>query len=225
MRWRPLVLMATVGVVVALWASPAMAKGPDQATITGPGLDEPIVVSGYGEPGSGYELSELADGSGLFLVMFEPADPSVVSEAPDGPFGPKFELTFRVPDGDETASTVRQDIYPQAAGGPVTYTEAGQDVFGMTTRGGWYRTPPSFADLLERLGVPAAASSGQSQAEPVAAPEPGNPAAPASPRLPVAAIVAAAIVLAGAGLGWWRVNAKRPLPRHPAAGQQGASAG
>jgi hypothetical protein len=205
-----------------------MAKGPDQATITGPGLDEPIVVSGSGEPGSGYELSDLADGSGLFLVMFEQTDRRVVSEAPDGPLGPKFELSFRVPDGTDTASTVRQELYPQAAGGPMTYTEAGQAVFGMTTRGGWYRTPSSFAELLVRLGVPATAT-GQSHAEPVAAPEPGTPTTPARSGLPiVATIVAAAVVLiAGIMLGWRRVSAKRsrPIPGHAAVGQPGASAG
>jgi hypothetical protein len=219
--------MAMVGSVVLLWASPAMAKGPDQATITGPGLAEPIVVNGPGEPGSGYELSELADGSGLFLAMFEPADPLLLSEAPAGPLGPKFEISFRVPDGNETASTVRQELYPQAAGGPVTYTEAGQVVFGRVTGEGWYRTPPSYSDLLERLGVPAAAG-GESPAEQVAAPEPGT-APPTTSGWPVVlAIIAAAVaVLAGVVLAWWWLKAKRPrsLPRHPAVGQHGASVG
>jgi hypothetical protein len=227
MRRRALVVMATVGVVVFGWASPAMAKGPDQATITGPGLAEPIVVAGYGEPGSRDGLGELADGSGLFLVMFEPSNPRLVSEAPEGSLGPKFEISFRVPDATETGSTVRQDLYPQASGGPVTYTEAGQAVFGVTTQGGWYRAPASFATLLERLGVPLV-DAGQAQAEPVVARAPGTPAEPTTPGLPiVAAIVASVVALAGIAFGWWRVSAKRSraLPRHAGVGQPGASAG
>ena len=117
MRWRPLMFMATVGFVIIAWASPAMAKGPDQATITGPGLDKPVVVTGFGEPGSGDKLGELADGSGLFLVMFgsDGSARTIVSEAPTGDLGPKFQLSYRVPDGTEAGSTVRQDLYP--AGG------------------------------------------------------------------------------------------------------------
>jgi hypothetical protein len=191
-------------------------------------LDEPIVVTGFGEPGSGHDLSNLADGSGLFLVMFEPSDRRVVSEAPEGPLGPKFEISFRVPDGDGTASTVLQELYPQASGGPVTYTEEGQEVFGMTTRGGWYRTPASFSGLLERLGVPAVAASGQSQAEPFAAPEPAD-AAPTTSGLAIVATIVAAVaaVIGGGMLAWWRVNVKRSrsLPRRPVVGQHGASAG
>jgi hypothetical protein len=220
--------MAMVGSVVLLWASPAMAKGPDQATITGPGLAEPIVVSGDGEPGSGYELSELADGSGFFVALFEPANPRLLSEAPDGPLGAKFEITFRVPFGTEGASTLRQELYPQAAGGPVTYTEAGQAVFGRITGEGWYRTPSSYSDLLERLGVPTAAG-GDSAPEQVAAPEPASPAPPTTSVRPIvlAIIAAAGAVLAGVVLAWWWLRAKRPrsVPRHPAIGQPGASAG
>jgi hypothetical protein len=198
-----------------------MAKGPDQATITGPGMDEPIVVSGYGEPGSGSDLGELADGSGLFLVMFEPTDRRVVSEAPDGALGLKFELTFRVPDGTDTAPTVRQELYPHAAGGPVTFTEAGQAIYGMRTSGGWYRTPASFSRLLERIGVPAA--TGQLPAEPVAAPESADPTAPTTPVFAIIGAIAAAVVLVGVAFGWRRVHTRRS--RHPAVGQHGLSAG
>ncbi len=46
MRWRALAVAAVVGVIVLGTASPALAKGPDQATVTGPGLSHPIVVAG-----------------------------------------------------------------------------------------------------------------------------------------------------------------------------------
>ena len=212
MRWRPLVFVATVGFVVIAWASPAMAKGPDQATITGPGLDKPIVVTGYGEPGSGDGLGELADGSGLFLVMFgsDGSNRSVVSEAPSDQLGPKYQLSYRVPDGTNEGSTVRQDLYPLAAGGPVTYTEAGQAVFGNRTTGGWYQAPPSFGRMLGQLGVPTSAV-GAAQPEPAATAQRGSAPtpAPAMAGLPIGWIVVVAVVLFGLLLGWWRFIARR----------------
>ena len=51
-------------------ATPAFAKGPSQARITGPGLVRAIVVSGNGEPGEQGRLANLAEQTGLFTVMF-----------------------------------------------------------------------------------------------------------------------------------------------------------
>ena len=51
-------------------ATPAFAKGPSQASITGPGLVRAIVVSGNGEPGEQGRLANLAEQTGLFTVMF-----------------------------------------------------------------------------------------------------------------------------------------------------------
>jgi hypothetical protein len=161
MRWRALVVLATAGLVVLVTAGPALAKGADQATIVGPGLTRPIVVgadgAGGGEPGSGGPLATLSEGSGLFLAMFGSGSgggPGLASRQPDGPLGPKYELTYRVPNGDPTPATLTQDLYPLAAGGPLTYTRAGQPAFGGTAVGGWYRAPAGFAALLATLGVP-----------------------------------------------------------------------
>jgi hypothetical protein len=205
--------MATVGFVVMAWASPAMAKGPDQATITGPGLEKPIVVSGFGEPGNGDRLGVLAEGSGLFLVMFgsDGLSRHVVRLAPTGALGPKFQLSYRVPDGTVAGSTVRQDLYPQAAGGPVTYTESGQAVFGTTTRGGWYHAPANFGSVLGQLGVPTN-SVGQGQPEPAAVAQPNSQPVPATPGFPlIATVVVVVVVLAGVLLGWWRFIARRSM--------------
>jgi hypothetical protein len=222
MRSRPLVFVATVGFVVIAWASPATAKGPDQATITGPGLEKPIVVSGFGEPGSGDRLGVLAEGSGLFLVMFgsDGSNRHVVGQAPTGPLGPKFQLSYRVPDGTEAGSTVRQDLYPQAAGGPVTYTESGQAVFGTRTRGGWYQAPANFGKVLSQLGVPTNAVGPQAQPEPAEVAQPASQPVAATPGFPIAAtILIVVVVLAGVLLGWWRFVARRsPVPsRHATA--------
>src|SRR5262245_14415345 len=153
---RVFAVMALVTVAVLATATPAAAKGPDQATITGPGLAHPIVVAGYGEPGSTDYLGQLSEGSGLFPAVFGgdgPGGTALAAAPPAGPLGPSNELTYRIPDGTVSGATVRQDLYPSAPGGPVTYTQAGQSVFGTRSRAGWYRAPESFGRLLMRLGV------------------------------------------------------------------------
>ena len=165
MWWRALVVAATAGVLVLVSAGPALAKGADRATISGPGLAGPIVVDAGGdgsggEPGSGGRLATLGDGSGLFLAMFgADGGQRLADQQPAGALGPRYELSYRVPDGSANPATVTQDLYPAAAGGPVSYTRAGQAVFGGTTSGGWYRAPASFAALLTTLGVPGATAA------------------------------------------------------------------
>src|SRR2546428_13762064 len=51
-------------------ATPALAKGPSQARITGPGLAHAIVVTGSGEPGQPGRLGTLAEQTGLFISLF-----------------------------------------------------------------------------------------------------------------------------------------------------------
>ena len=53
-------------------ATPALAKGPSQARVTGPGLVHAVVVSGDGEPGQQGMLAALAGQTGLFTVLFGP---------------------------------------------------------------------------------------------------------------------------------------------------------
>ena len=182
MRWRALVVAAVAGLLVLLSGGPAMAKGADRATISGPGLAAPIVLDdgdggGGGEPGSGGNLATLGEGSGLFLAMFGADGGRRLDQSqPAGALGPRYELAFRVPDGSPAPSTVSQDLYPEAAGGPVTYTRAGQQVFGSTTTGGWYRAPASFPALLAKLGVPGVSAS--------VAPSAAAPSAPAAGAAP-----------------------------------------
>jgi hypothetical protein len=154
---RICVVAAVAGLAVLMMAGPAAAKGADQATITGPGISTPIVVGGDGEPGSTEGLGQLGDASGLFVAMFGPDSSGAMalsSTAPTGPLGPRFELTYRVPGGNPKPDTLKQDAYPLAAGGPVTFTAAGQPVLGTRTTGGWYRAPDTFRSLLTSLGVP-----------------------------------------------------------------------
>jgi hypothetical protein len=206
MRWRMPVFISTLGVIVLAWASPALAKGPDQATITGPGLARPIVIAGYGEPGSVGNLGELADGSGLFVAMFGPdGENQLVIAAPAGTLGPRYDLTYRVPDGTPNGGLVRQDLYPGAAGGPVTYTAAGQPVFGTVTTGGWYQAPATFGVLLSTIGVPAGAIAPvatEPSATGSATARSATTATRGSPWLPIALVALFGIVAAVAASRW-----------------------
>jgi len=171
MNRRTWVLAVMVGATVLMTASPAAAKGADQATITGPGISTPIVVGGDGEPGSAEGLGQLGDASGLFVAMFGPGSSgamALASTAPTGPLGPRYELTYRVPGSNPKPDTLKQDAYPLAAGGPVTFTPAGQPVLGTKTTGGWYRAPDTFRPLLTSLGVPGltAAATAPSRPQP-----------------------------------------------------------
>lgn len=171
---RICVVAAVAALAVLMGAAPAAAKGADQATITGPGISTPIVVGGDGEPGSSEGLGRLGDASGLFVAMFGPDSSGAMAlstTAPPGPLGPKYELTYRVPGGNPKPDTLRQDAYPMAAGGPVTFTAAGQPVLGTKTTGGWYHAPDTFRPLLTSLGVPGltVSATAPSRAQPTAA--------------------------------------------------------
>lgn len=187
MRWRVLTVLAMAGLLVLAGTGPAFAKGADQATITGPGLANAIVLAGEGEPGtSGDKLGQLANSSGLFLAMFgSSGGQQLVPTAPAGALGPRYEVAFRVPGGAPTPDVVRQDLYPLAAGGPLTYTPPDQTELAGRTTGGWYRAPNGFTTLLASVGVPglpsaAASATGASRAAASRAPASRAPASGAA---------------------------------------------
>ena len=187
MRVRVVVVTVAALLLVLVTGAPAQAKGADRVTITGPGLAHPIVVAGYGEPGSGEDLGVFSEGSGMFVAVLGVDDGQGLStEAPAGPLGPKYDLAYGFPGAVE--QFVHQDLYPSAPGGPVTYTPPGQSVFGGT-RSGWYQSPVEFARLLVKLGVPGVTVLGQ------------------APTSPPATTVAAAPVTergdSGVGIWWW----------------------
>ena len=65
-------LAAGMCITAVTLATPALAKGPSRARITGPGLAHGLVVTGNGEPGQLSALSDLAWRTELFTVLFGP---------------------------------------------------------------------------------------------------------------------------------------------------------
>ena len=141
------VAVVSVGALVLMALSaPAFAKGPTKATIEGEGLASPITLDGNGEPGAMEQVARLAQFSGIFDAPGKgfPAD------RPAGELGPKLTITwFFPPDFD-----LLQELYPYAPGGPVTYTEPGQTLYGHDLGGGWYRAGPALKDALVEAGIP-----------------------------------------------------------------------
>lgn len=133
-------------------AAPVAAKGPAEATITGPGLDEPITLRWMlGDPST--PLGELADGAGFFEAAFGQTPDQMLAGRPKGDLGPRYTIAYgglgHYPD-----KKIRQDLYPYAAAGPVTYMKPGQRLYDRTTAGGWYRAPMSLKDTLVSMGLP-----------------------------------------------------------------------
>jgi len=211
---RPIVataLAAGMSLAAAITlATPALAKGPSQASITGPGLVHAIAVSGNGEPGMQDPLAALAGQTGLFIVLFG-ADASVSGQAsaplrtapPKASLGAQYTIIYTVPgvipQPGEQDGRIRQYLYPNAVGGPVTYTPPGQDGFGGPLAvTGWLRTGPGLTRTLARLGVP---SRPRTQAAPRINPRAAHPApAPRANSPALAWLIASAAAIAAAAL-------------------------
>lgn len=123
--------------------APATAKGPDSATITGPGIGtKELTWRGHGQSLEALlQISRFWDGPDLAAWGVEP---------PAGDLGPRFELTYHVsgPEG----SPIRQDLYPFATGGPVIHMAEGQAMYGMGMPYGWLATDDRLTRIVERLG-------------------------------------------------------------------------
>jgi hypothetical protein len=148
-------------VAVAALAAPAtaLAKGPDEATITGPGLDKAITIKGPEEEGS--PMMTFAEAAGFFPAAFGQQPNPMLPGRPKGDLGPRYTITYNVPGGEGESWTLKQDLYPYALPSAVTYMKAGQEIFDMTTQGGWWSNA-ALKDQLVALGLPKSAAAPKS---------------------------------------------------------------
>jgi hypothetical protein len=147
-------------VLAAVLAGQAAAKGPTKVTITGPGLSHAIVLGGDAEGTMSSRFGRLVEQSGWFPQVFQQSPDSTSRVRPPGRLGPRYDAVYVVPGPNGTVATVRQQLYPYAAAGPITYVRPAQPVFptsGTTTHGGWYRSPVALRRTLASLGFPARA--------------------------------------------------------------------
>src|SRR5438105_10541558 len=108
MRRSPLLAVAVAGAL--LLPAAAAAKGPSEATITGPGLSSGLTFRGGGEGGD-TNLGLLVAQGGFFPQTFGQS-PDPTGAKPDD-LGPGYSVVYTVP-GPST-DTLRQDLYPYAA--------------------------------------------------------------------------------------------------------------
>jgi MYXO-CTERM domain-containing protein len=199
-----------LALVVAL-AGPAQAKGIESATIAVPGLDEPIAVDHPDD-------SKLPALTGFWEVMpGQPAPPALTDNAPTKQLGPHYTITWRLTTDADEATEIRQDLYPDAEGGPLVHTAAGQSIFDGDTVNGWYRAPATLRDMLRFLGVPlgnATLPAASSATSPQEAPAPSSDSPP-WPAVFIAATGALALAVVGGAVAVRRARRRErvaPVP-------------
>jgi hypothetical protein len=202
---RRALAMLVLALLLAAVPTAALAKGASAATISGGGSGGlpggPITLGGDGEPGSGSDLSNLADATGVWALLFEDGPGGELAAAPTDRLGPRYTITWTFPNGVGTEDRVRQEVWPYAAGGPVTFMRSGQPVLESATKGGWYRAGDGLRQQLVSLGLPDRQSLAAAAATP-AAPAPATPTpAPEQalwPRVTVGAGLLLAVVAVAA---------------------------
>lgn len=137
----------------------ALGKGPSGASIDGPGTGGGINISGDGESGEG-PLGDLTQNGGFFAATFGQEPDPMLKSRPKGDLGPKYTVDYTVPGPNNETFHIKQDLYPYAKDGPVTYTKPGQRIFDRESRGGWFQAPSFVKDTLVQAGLPKVAPTG-----------------------------------------------------------------
>ena len=131
--------LAAAALAALVLPTAASAKGPTEGSISGPGFSKVVKVLNDGAGGSAGD--NLTQESGFFPAAYGQSPDPMLQRKPAGPLGPRYTIAWKVPSGGSAIFRIRQDLYPYARGGAVTFTKPGQPIFGTTTRGGWYRDP------------------------------------------------------------------------------------
>jgi hypothetical protein len=179
--FRLSILLALAALALPVAAS---AKGPSEGSISGPAFSKTVRVVNDG--GGGSPGDNLTQASGFFPAAFGQEPDPMLHGKPSGPLGPRYTVVWQVPNGGGEIYRLRQDLYPYARGGAVSYTKPGQSVFGARSRGGWYRDT-GLKRALVALGLPKQA-----------------PSSSTGPSAWLIAGLAAALALAAVGLVAWR---------------------
>jgi len=171
MKKRMLTITVVVCAIVVTTVGTALAKGPQSATLSGPGIDGPTELN-QNDP----LIGQLMERSGIWFETYER-----LKVDPYGDLGPAYTLTWVNSGPPEDAieeRTIRQILYPYAENGPLIHTPAQVGLVGWGAEVlGWSEAPESLIETLEALGVPAPAPI---EADTVASPETESRAAAAN---------------------------------------------
>ena len=146
---RRIAAAASVAVALAV-AAGASAKGPESASLTGPGLEQrSLTFAGNGEMGQGTPLGTLVDATGFFAQMYGQTPDPTLKTRPRGTLGPHYRITYVVPGPNGIRSRVVQDVYPFAKPTPLTYMRPTQHYWGnRLAHGGWFRSTVALRQAL-----------------------------------------------------------------------------
>jgi hypothetical protein len=211
---RRILVLATLAMAALLvLPATAQAKGASKATLGGGGLPGPVTIGGNGEAGSGDLLARLAEQTGAYAAMYSDGGQQLDAVRPSGDLGARYVVTYTIPSPAGGEDAVRQELYPFAAAGPVTFTAAGQRFMdNMQTRGGWYHTPASLTETLAALGVRKQGNSAASEAAIPAAAPPVTPAGESGGWFIPLLLGAAVVALLGGGVGLVLVRRRSGRP-------------
>jgi hypothetical protein len=148
-----------IGIAAAFLAlalpAAALAKGPTEALISGPGLAKPLKLGGPGGWTDGSPMAELTSRAGFFQVVWGGQPGQTLTKSPTKDLGPRYRVVYVVPGPSGTNDRIHQDLYPFAKGGALTYTPRGQRFFDTRrTLGGWFRVVPPLTATLVAAGLP-----------------------------------------------------------------------
>lgn len=166
--------------LLATTASPAVAKGPAEVAVAGPGVDR--TLNHFTNNGQDVDLGSLSEAARIFDIygtQRPQPGPDVAEEA----LGARYVLTWDLGEED-----LVQHAYPFAEGGAWVHLLPGQELFGEPVADGW-SSAPALTEQLVGLGAvdEARASTGPTRStRPSEQPQPalaaGEPeAAPVEP--------------------------------------------
>ena len=145
---------ALVALGVALAPSTALAKGASEATITGPGITQPIALAGEGQP-HGDALMQIAEAAGFFPSVFQTTPDPMLDAPPQAELGPMYTVTYAMPGPSNERDMLVQELYPYAKPNPITYVPGGQPFWtSEVTHGGWFVAGTTLKNLLVEAGLP-----------------------------------------------------------------------
>jgi len=155
---RVLVVVAVLGMTLGV-ASPAYAKGPVDATVTGPGFAAAVRVGYVADAHHKAGLDELSQATRLWDLLSGTG--ALAPGPPRGELGDRYDVTFEfgcvVAEGDTECGPerlkARLELYPLAAAGPHVYAPPDQAVYGMQMPNGWLPADVGLVRTLEAFGA------------------------------------------------------------------------
>ena len=185
---------ATAIILVTALSGAALAKGPSQAVIEGPGLAHPVPLRDPSSPTIGPDLASMIQESGFWEQLWCRHCRSR-SARPAGVLGPRYTVEYTMTLEGQPSSHLIQYVYPYADPRPVTSMPAGQPYWtrGQRTAGGWYVARPRLRQLLIGIGLPQTAP--QATQDPASATTTGTGS---SSGVPLSIVLA--VMLAGTAL-------------------------